>query len=230
MTIWDDVISQRDKQVLTVAGYAKPLGLKNPGERPAVLVIDVVIDLIGDKPEPILESIKRFPRSCGDRGWEAVYNIRRLLEAARTMHVPIIYSRGEEGTGILEDCWRHQASGHHHSSPDGNRFPEAIQPLPEDIVINKRRTSVFFATPLMSYLNLLHVDTLIVTGGITSGCVRATVTDAFAYNFKVVLVEECVFDRAETSHKVNIFEMHQKYADLATVDEVVTYLHDVSPR
>ncbi|MBI2185256.1 MAG: isochorismatase family protein [Thaumarchaeota archaeon] len=225
MSIWDDVIGERDRQVLAAGGYVKPLGLTGPGERPAVLVIDVVIDLVGDKPEPILESIKRFPRSCGDTGWEAVYRIKELLDVARMKRVPVIYSKEEQGTGI--DCWRHEASSHHHDTSKEQQIPQAIQPLPEDIVINKRKTSVFFGTPLMSYLNFLRVDTLIVTGGITSGCVRATVTDAYAYNFKVVLVEECIFDRAEISHKVNLFEMHQKYGDLATVDQVAAYLKGI---
>jgi maleamate amidohydrolase len=82
------------------------------------------------------------------------------------------------------------------------------------VVLLKDKPSVFFGTPLMSYLHELQMDTLPVTGTTTSGCVRATVVDAFSYNFKVAVVEECVFDRGQASHKINLFDMQAKYADV----------------
>ncbi len=225
MSVWKDVISERDLQVYGAAGYGKPIGLTNLGRRPAVLVIDVTINFVGDKPEPILQSIKRYPNSCGEKGWDSVYKIRDLLEVARRKRVPVIYSKAEDSK---DTSWAMKKS--RFSGSDGNMIPREIQPQPGDIVISKRKPSVFFGTPLMSHLNYLDVDTLIATGCTTSGCVRATVLDAFSYNFKVVLVEECVFDRGEVSHKVNLFDMHQKYADVASTGQVMKYLSGLAPR
>ena len=95
-----------------------------------------------------------------------------------------------------------------------------FKPQPGDVVITKQRASVFYGTPLMAHLTQLGIQTLIVCGESTSGCVRATAVDAYSNGFHVVLVEECCFDRSELSHKVNLFDMHHKYTDVMHVDEV----------
>jgi len=82
----------------------------------------------------------------------------------------------------------------------------------------KVRPSMFFGTALAAYLTSLRVDTVLVCGCTTSGCVRATVVDAFSYSYKTIVVEECTFDRSAVSHKVNLFDMHQKYADGTSSD------------
>ncbi len=86
-----------------------------------------------------------------------------------------------------------------------------FKPQPQDVVITKQRASVFFGTPLVAHLTQLGVQTLIICGESTSGCVRATAVDAYSLGFHVVLVEECCFDRSILSHKVNLFDMHHKY-------------------
>src|SRR5690606_23952505 len=96
-----------------------------------------------------------------------------------------------------------------------------------DILIIKPKASAFFGTAFMSQLNLLDIDTLIVTGCTTSGCVRATTVDAAGFNFKVIIPEEAVFDRFEASHAMNLFDMNCKYADVIPTDEVATYLQGV---
>ena len=102
-----------------------------------------------------------------------------------------------------------------------------IAPGPGDILIPKEKPSLFFATPLLSYLIYHNVDTVFVCGTTTSGCVRATVIDAFSYNFKVGVIEECTFDRGEVSHKINLFDMNAKYADVMPVGEVMDYLQSI---
>jgi nicotinamidase-related amidase len=97
-------------------------------------------------------------------------------------------------------------------------------PQPRDVVIRKQRASVFQGTPLASHLTLLGVSSLIVCGESTSGCVRASCVDAYSGGFHVSLVEECTFDRAELTHKVNLFDLHHKYVDVMHVDEVVGHL------
>ena len=105
-----------------------------------------------------------------------------------------------------------------------------FKPQPQDVVITKQRASVFFGTPLIAHLTQLGVQTLIICGESTSGCVRATAVDAYSLGFHVVLVEECCFDRSILSHKVNLFDMHHKYVDVMHIDEVVAHLDGLAVR
>ncbi|MEK7281157.1 MAG: isochorismatase family protein, partial [Chloroflexota bacterium] len=93
-----------------------------------------------------------------------------------------------------------------------------------DIVIYKPKASAFFGTPLASLLNALRVDTVLCCGTSTSGCVRASVIDANSYNFHVAVIEECTFDRSQVSHKVNLFDMNAKYADVISLQEAREYI------
>jgi nicotinamidase-related amidase len=106
----------------------------------------------------------------------------------------------------------------------GYEFVERVAPRDGDITIPKRHPSAFFGTTLTSYLIDLGVDTLFITGCTTSGCVRATVVDAFAYNFRVVVPHDAVYDRSPTVHAVNLFDMAQKYADVVSTAEAVKLL------
>ena len=99
-----------------------------------------------------------------------------------------------------------------------------FKPQPGDVVITKQRASGFYGTPLMAHLTQLGIQTVIVCGESTSGCVRASSVDAYSNGFHVVVVEECCFDRSMLSHKVNLFDLHHKYVDVMHLDEVVTHL------
>jgi maleamate amidohydrolase len=105
-----------------------------------------------------------------------------------------------------------------------------FKPQPGDVVITKQRASVFFGTPLVAHLTQLGVRTVIICGESTSGCVRASAVDAYSHGFHVVLVEECCFDRSLLSHKVNLFDLHHKYADVMKIDEVVAHLDAMAVR
>jgi nicotinamidase-related amidase len=106
----------------------------------------------------------------------------------------------------------------------GYQFPPEIAPREGDVLLPKKHPSAFFATPLVSHLIDLQADTLVVTGCTTSGCVRGSVVDGFAYNFKCVVPHDAVYDRSATSHAVNLFDMASKYADVASTDEVLAML------
>ncbi len=228
MALWDGLLTSDEQEVFNAFIRPKPLG-----KRPAVLVVDVNYAFVGLKPENIVDSVKDYRTSCGERGWQGVANISALLEVARDAGVPIIYTTGlnptrrgahwanrarsEESLALLSaDELEHQRIG--------NRIVEDIAPRPGDILIKKRAPSGFFGTPLVSYLNELDVDTLIVTGTTTSGCVRASVVDAAAYRFYVGVVEECCFDRFDISHRVSLMDMHAKYGQVISLTRAKEYL------
>src|SRR5690606_17087395 len=102
-------------------------------------------------------------------------------------------------------------------------FPPELQPRQDEYVLEKPRPSVFYGTPLDAYLTRHRADTLIVAGTTTSGCIRATVVDGAARNYRMFVVEEACFDRSPFSHAVNMFEMQQKYADVVNLDDVRDY-------
>ncbi len=215
----------RDLAVYEAAGYGRPA---TPGRRPMLLVIDATFAFIGRERLPIMKSIARSPNACGEAGWDAVAAIAALLPAARALGRPVVYSTGfarlgRKGMGLwTEKHPRAAAEG----NVDDNRLPDLITPAEHDIVLEKTKPSLFHGTPLLDLLIREGADTVIVTGGTTSGCVRSTVVDAFSANFPVLVVEDAVFDRAELSHAVNLFEMHQKYANVVTSDEALAYLRD----
>lgn len=224
--IWDDVVPERDRQVFAEAGYGAIGGW---GERPAVIVVDVTYDFCGDKPEPILDSIQRFRNSCGESAWESIPHLQRLIAAARAKGVPVIYTHADENrTPIRVGSWAFKNSRvmgpSEISKRIGNDIVAEIAPQPGEIVIEKDKPSAFFGTPLMSYLMLLGCDSVIITGTTTSGCVRGSVIDAFSNNLRVAVAEECCFDRLIVSHKINLFDMHGKYADVRPTDECIDFL------
>ncbi|MBI2934975.1 MAG: isochorismatase family protein, partial [Chloroflexi bacterium] len=196
------------------------------GKKPALVIIDVNYNWVGDRPEPILDSIRRFPFSCGEEGWKSVYHIASLLPLAREKKVTISYSTALERRNELDEGrWtsKSERSAEAHRIKIGSQIVKEIEPAPQDIVIHKTKPSIFFGTPFVGMLNLVGVDTLLFCGGTTSGCVRASVIDAFSYNYRVSVIEECVFDRGEVSHKVNLFDMNAKYADVISVGDVKEY-------
>jgi maleamate amidohydrolase len=222
MTDWRARIPQDDWRVYEAAGFGRKSGL---GTSPAVLVIDVQYRTVGDEPAPLLESIERFYRtSCGEAGWNAVAGIARVLEAARELGAPVIYphvapktelDRGRTGDKI-PSLW---------DVPDrGYAFVDEVAPLDGDLLLPKRHPSAFFATPLVSHLIDLGVDTIVLTGCTTSGCVRASAVDGFAYNFHCAVIEDCVYDRSPIAHDVNLFDIQAKYADVISSEAAVAYL------
>jgi len=227
---WDAFLTDRDKQVFAKAGYG---GRQGFGQRPVLLVVDVNKNFCGLKSQPILESLETWRASCGEDAWAAIPHIRRLVDVCRAQRIPVIYSTMED---LREDEWDHGRFGDKnrrrgedraaHSSEATEIVPE-LAPTSNDIVIRKYKPSVFHGTMLVSFLTDLQADSLIVTGTTTSGCVRATVVDAFSYNYRVSVVEQATFDRGQASHWINLFDIHQKYADVVDVDETAQFLESL---
>ena len=222
-TVWDKFLTERDKAVFADLRLRRPAGF---GKRPALLIIDVNYAFCGDKPEPILESIKKWRNSCGEDAWTALPYIRSLIDKARAKGLPVIYTTGVRRGDLWDSgswAWKNNRSAEDVanktvlSNLDGNEIMPQIAPGPRDIVIYKQKPSGFFGTNLTSYLTLLGCDSLIVTGTTTSGCVRASVLDAFSLNYRITLAEEGCFDRAQASHAINLCDMNAKYADVVKV-------------
>jgi maleamate amidohydrolase len=226
MAIWDDATTVRDKLVLKACGYGRVRGL---GKRPALIVIDMNYNWVGDRREPVIESIKRIRHSCGEEAWDALSVVRQLIDKARGKNIPVIYTTGlgsENNYESRRKPWKNDRHDEDETKAFSQRMEivKEIAPQPSDIVIHKLKPSGFFGTPLQSILNDYGVDTLLVTGGSTSGCVRATVVDAFSFNYFVAVVEEGVFDRIQLSHKANLLDMNIKYADVMKAKDVRCYL------
>jgi maleamate amidohydrolase len=226
---WELFIPPSDLEIYEAAGY----GARSPwGKRPAVLVVDVNYNFVGDKREPILDSIRKFRNSCGEAGWDAVDAISTLLDASRRAGLPTFYTTQHANAstqqvgGWAKKNSRVEDDADHASF--GVQIPTEIAPVEGELVIAKDKASAFFGTSLVSYLTFHSIDTVLVVGGTTSGCVRATVIDAFSYNYSVVVVEEGCFDRAAISQAVNLFEINAKYADVAPLEDVLTYVDGLS--
>ena len=216
MAIWDDVIPEAERQIYAKGGTGEArVGM---GEQPAIIVVDMTYGFVDSA----------FPLGHSVTGYPAVEAIRRLLEHARLLGIPVFYSRSKSGATTCErGRWKGGGAIAHPGmlDPKANTIVADIAPQPGDIVIAKTWPSVFFGTDLPSYLCYHRVDTLIVTGMVTSGCVRGTAIDAFSYNLRVIIPEECVADRGQTSHKVALFEIHMKYGDVLPLHQVMAELH-----
>ena len=153
-----------------------------------------------------------------------------MIDKAHEKGLPVIYTTGirrEDNWDSGSWSWKNNRSSEKPQVPmsniDGNQIVDEIAPSPQDIVIYKQKPSGFFGTNMTSYLTLLGCDSVIVTGTTTSGCVRATVLDAFSQNYRVALAEEGCFDRSQASHAINLCDMNAKYADVVKTAEVLEY-------
>jgi nicotinamidase-related amidase len=223
MTSWRDLIGARDREILDAAGFGRVVGF---GGTPALLVVDVTYGFLGRVPLPVLEAIRTYPSAVGEAGWEAVNVIELLLVAARRARVPVLYSAGTGEPGR----WAEKRPSHLRQPADAYEIVDRIAPRPGETVIRKSKPSAFFGSQLNERLDELGVDSVIVCGGTTSGCIRATVVDAFSHDLRVIVVEDAVFDRVQLSHAAALLDMEQKYADVLPSGAVVAWLEASASR
>lgn len=205
------------------------------GRRPALVLIDLYRWVFGDRRQTIAEAVDEWPGTCGTAAWDALPHIERLLAAARRARLPIVHVTGLDPSDSGVANWTDTPGGSESViytakpvDPDHLRrrfeIVDQLAPRTGETILRKNAPSAFFGTLLTAQLHGLGVDAVILCGESTSGCVRATCVDARSYRFNVTVVEECVFDRHETPHAMNLFDMHQKYADVLGVDEVISHL------
>lgn len=221
---WDGFVPEGEQETYRLAGLGRPGGI---GRHPALLVIDMQYRSVGDEPQPIREAIKQYPTSCGEAGWRAVEHVVRLIDQFRRNNWPILYPYVAEKQSYDRDSFAAKVPGVMDIPARGYEFVEEIAPRASDICIPKKQASAFFGTSLSTYLIGLKVDTLVLTGCTTSGCVRASAVDGCALNFKIVIPEDAVFDRSPTSHAVNLFDIANKYADVMPTADVLARLGSI---
>jgi maleamate amidohydrolase len=189
-----------------------------PGIRPAILVVDLSYGF----------TESQYPTGA-DLSPE-VEATAELLARARSLRLPIIFTTIAYDEGQLGSlAWLSKAPGMS-ALRRGDRVTKIdarLDPQPEESVLIKTGASAFFGTPLISSLVGLRVDTLIVAGATTSGCVRASVVDAVQYGYPTLVPRECVGDRASGPHEASLFDMHQKYADVVALADVLSYLESL---
>ena len=186
------------------------------GQKPAVVVVDFV-NAYTTPGSPLYA-----PEVA-----EAVRETVDLLDMARRNGILVIYTRviysphGLDGGIFVQKVpvLRKMVEG----EPLVDIVPE-LPPAPQDVIINKQYASVFFGTSLAPLLTSQGVDTLVVTGCSTSGCVRATAVDGMQHGFRVIVPRECVGDRHPGPHEANLFDIDSKYGDVVSKAEVLEYL------
>ncbi len=216
---WKDIVDQEIIEIYEP--YRREVYV---GRNPAVLAIDLYNKAYQGGDRPVREVNRRYSGSCGENAWRAIEPTQRLLAAARKASLPVIYTTRHADTGGVSSTNRRMGQ----ETEEVYRIKEEVAPIAGELVIYKERASGFFGTPLIAHLRRVGVDSLIILGESTSGCVRASTVDAYSYGFHSVVVEECTFDRSMLSHKVNLFDLHHKYADVMHVDEVVAHLEGLA--
>ena len=220
---WRDIVPE---DILTLySHYARDVFV---GPRAALLAIDLYELAYQGGPHPVAEVSKVYPSSCGEHAWNAIPPTVRLFNAARAAGLPIFYStsdtRPQSSPAAVVATKRRGIP----VDPEVYAIRPEFAPQPGDVVITKMRASAFFGTPLTAHLTQLGIQSLIVCGESTSGCVRASVVEGYSHGYHVTVAEECCFDRSPLSHKVNLFDMHHKYADVMNIDEIEAHLKSLA--
>ncbi len=220
---WRQIIPEDERKIFIKSGFSDTLKM---GKRPLLLVIDTTFAFTGSKPQSVEASIDEFPTSCGEQAWKAFPKIRALLDFFRENSYPVVYTRCDYLAMTMAGKAT-KSRGPVPTDPKANEYPEMIAPVENEWILEKPKASAFFSTPLVTYLHNKNVDTLIVCGVSTSGCVRASVVDAFSYGFTTFVIDDACFDRSYYAHCSNLFDMDAKYATVLSTHEVLPLLRTV---
>jgi maleamate amidohydrolase len=193
-----------------------------PGARMALIVVDVTYGFCGYEGLSLEDAIKDFSTACGPAAWEAMPRVAELIETFRGKSLPIVYTYPD--TNAQSFTGRVGKSGKREWPARYNDFPDSIAPQRGDWVMGKAKASGFFNTPLSIFLTREHIDTVVICGVSTSGCVRATTVDASSHGFNTFVVDDCCFDRSYFAHCANLFDMHAKYSTVLSLDEIQSLL------
>ncbi|RWR09582.1 isochorismatase family protein [Paenirhodobacter populi] len=206
------------EQTYAAAGFGQSVPR---GTRPAIIVVDFSYGFTD----------LQYP-TASDASVQMA-NTRRICDALRSRGFPVIFSTIAYHPGEIDKLpWLKKAAGMA-ALIEGTRLVEidaATGIRPEDAVVTKKGASSFFGSTLAALLTGAGVDTLIVTGATTSGCVRATVVDAVQSGFNVLVPRDGCADRAAAPHEANLYDMNQKYADVTDTAEILNWIETLAPR
>jgi maleamate amidohydrolase len=222
------LMSEEEIAQLRRAGLGKRIGF---GRRPALLVIDAQNYMVGPSGP---DDRNEYPSACAT-GRPALAVIGRLAGAFRAAGRPVFYTRNvarpdgaDMGLKLLKRGIL-KIEGWYLEGTKGAEIAPEVAPQPQDIVLTKGKQSGFHGTPLLNLLIAAEVDTVVITGGSTSNCVRATAIDASSHNFRTIVPRDAVFDRVRISHEVNLMDIARQLGDVVSSDEVLAYLHRLEP-
>jgi maleamate amidohydrolase len=214
-------LTSEESQALTLSGYG--FHGRNVVKKVALLVVDVTWGFCGTDPSAtLIQAVEEYPDACGPSAWLAISKIRLLVDSAREKGIPIIFTSGNGQVGYRS----HDTASKRKSNlwPENKQFEIVPETgfLDGDNVLTKEYPSAFNATPLASWMTRLGVEGVIVCGGVTSGCVRASVVDAFSLGLSVRVAADATFDRINASHLVSLLDMELKYAHVQSTSEIVS--------
>lgn len=201
-----------DLDVYKQQGFGKSSGF---GQRPALLIIDFV------------NGFADPAQFGGGNIGPAIANTARLLAFCRKQSIPVAHTRvvyADDGSDLGVFAMKAPGLAGLTETAHASQIVDALTPVDGEYIVRKTQPSPFHGTSLDGWLQIKGIDTILVTGCTTSGCVRAGVIDSMSRNFRTIVVKDCVGDRAIGPHEANLFDMEQKYADLHTADEAIARL------
>jgi maleamate amidohydrolase len=205
-----------DEEFFRQRGFGIKIGF---GERPALMIIDMIKGFT-DPTMPLGAPLE-----------SQIEAQRPLLEVAHQRDIPVIFSTVIYEEEDIKDAgvWALKQTGARTltAGSEAVKIDPRLGLQPRDIVLMKKYASCFYGTDLVARLNSRRIDTLIITGCTTSGCVRATAVDAVQNGFRPMVVREAVGDRSAAAHEQSLFDLNAKYADVVSLDETLQYLKAV---
>lgn len=212
---WRGYVPDAELANYAKGAFANKLGI---GERPALLNIDTTRMFVD--PE--------FPQ-CGGALPEMIAAIIRITDTFRRLGLPIYYSRRDDRSHpTRRGMWNLKLGNAdtfiYGEDPRADEWPPEYAPRKEDVIVYKNKPSAFFGTNLEGFLRYDRIDTVIMIGVSTSGCVRQAAVDAFSHNFRVTVVEEACGDRSASAHRANLFDIDMKFGDVEAIDVVIAEL------
>ena len=212
---WRGYVPDAELETYRKGGFAQRIGM---GDRVALLNIDTTYMFV----DPSYSM-------CGRDMSDVTDAIISLTSLFRRLDLPIYYSRRDDRSHpTYRGAWNYKLAEpdafQYARDPRADQWPEPYAPRPVDRIILKNKPSCFFQTPLESFLRYDRVDTLVVCGISTSGCVRAGAADAFSHNFRTIVVEEACGDRSPQAHRANLFDLDMKFCDVESLEYVLEEL------
>ena len=216
MAVWDGVIPSEDLAIYERGGFGLPAQWDGS---PCLLVVDALWGFIG-RPEGTSAGLEEYPTACGEIAMTGLEGIRRALEVFRVHGFLVTYVCADPAmAAAFGPTTRTRKQLAAANLDHAYEIPDLIAPGAGEDVLKKSKASGFFRTPLDTYLWQHGIDTVVLAGCTTSGCIRATAVDAHSLGFETIVLEDAVWDRSPFSHAVSLFELSRKYAAVARIGE-----------